>query len=184
MLRLAGKPPHHSGRVSSNVRQHDNLCRALRSPAKRPMPTRQWSTTDFEQMSWHDCHVHGFRVTEGEHGAGEIEFDLDYILEWRCKGEGYSFLVAPATLRFHQVTDLRIAIDWSAPIAALGPFSLAGIERRSEPRPLHTAAVWVLQINWPEGNIQFESTGFTQCTWGREVLSMQQGLAPSERSAA
>jgi hypothetical protein len=148
------------------------------------MPTRQWSTADFDQMSWHDCHVHGLRITEGEHGAGELEFDLDYILEWRCEQEDYSFVVAPAILRFHQVTDLRVAIDWSAPSAALGPFSLEGIERRSQPHPRYTATVWNLQINGPRGSIQFESRGFTQSTWGREVLTKRQCLAPSERSAS
>lgn len=147
------------------------------------MPGRHWSTADFEQMSWHDCHVHGLRVIEGEHGAGELEFDLDYIVEWHSEQQQCSFVIAPATLRFQQVTQLRVALDWSAPSAALGPFSLAGIERRSEPRPRYTATVWRLVVNWPQGDIQFESAGFIQTAWGREVHTRQQWLAPGERRA-
>ena len=148
------------------------------------MTTRRWSTTDFEQMSWHDCHVHGFHISEGAYGSGELDFDLDYIVEWRRELDQVSFVLVPATLRFHEVTNLRVVIDWSAQSASLRPFSLAGIERRTESRPRYTATIWRLAVNWPAGLIEFEAAGFTQSTWGREVASNQQCLKPSERSAA
>lgn len=90
-------------------------------------------------MSWHDCHVHGLRVAEGQYGAGEFELDLDYIVEWRRVSDGITFLIVPARLTFHEVTTLRIKIDWATPSAGLGPLSLAGVERRSEVRPRYTA---------------------------------------------
>jgi hypothetical protein len=31
-----------------------------------------WTQEAFDSMSWHDNHVHGLRVVEGEHGAGEM----------------------------------------------------------------------------------------------------------------
>ena len=42
----------------------------------------QWSEADFDGMSWHDNAVHAIRVVEGEHGAGKLVLDIDYILEW------------------------------------------------------------------------------------------------------
>lgn len=144
---------------------------------------RTWSTADFESMSWHDCHVHGFRVAEGQYGAGELELDLDYILEWRRVSDRITFRIVPARLTFHEVTNLRVTIDWATPNAALGPFSLAGIERSSEVRPRYTATLWRLAVNWPAGSIECEAAGFTQVAWGREVESEQQVLRQSERSA-
>jgi hypothetical protein len=41
-----------------------------------------WNESQFEAMSWHDNHVHGLRIREGAHGCGELELDLDDILEW------------------------------------------------------------------------------------------------------
>ena len=71
-----------------------------------------WTEADFDDMSWHDNHVHAFRIREGEHGTGEVELDLDYILEWLSPTEGrVSFRVAPASLTGRGVYDLQIAID-------------------------------------------------------------------------
>ena len=148
------------------------------------MHPRRWTDQDYEAMSWHDCHVHAFRMAEGQHGSGELEFDLDYILEWKSMKDKFSFLLVPATLRFHEAFGLRVALDWSTPSAALGPFSLASIERHVEVRPRYEATVWRLAVNWPTGTIEFEAKGFTQTAWGREVGSANQVLRPSERTAA
>ena len=148
------------------------------------MHPHRWSEENFGSMSWHDCHVHAFRVNEGEHGTGELELDLDYILEWKPEQEKFSFLVVPVTLCFHEVFGLRVALDWATPTAGLGPFSLSDIERRTEDRERYTATLWRLAVNWPTGVIEFEARGFTQVAWGREVVSQNQVLSPSERVAA
>ncbi|WP_162605209.1 hypothetical protein [Piscinibacter terrae] len=135
-------------------------------------------------MSWHDCHVHGFRVFEAEHGSGELQLDLDYILEWKEHQEKFSFLLVPVRLQFHEVFALRVALDWATPTAGMGPFSISGIEKRAEPRTEYTATVWRLPLNWPEGLLEFEASGFTQIAWGREVHSSRQFLAAEERVAA
>ncbi len=139
-------------------------------------------------MSWHDCHVHGIGVTQGEHGSGELGFDLDYILEWRPGKGGVSFLLVPATLRFHEVTGLRLALDWATPTASMGPLALSGIARVrrqvSEVRQRYTATIWRLEVSWPSGTIEFEAKGYTQIAWGREVVSTEQVLARGERQAA
>ena len=36
----------------------------------------------FEDLDWHDCTIHGFRVEEGGDGcSGQLMLDIDYILE-------------------------------------------------------------------------------------------------------
>ncbi|MGH8351022.1 MAG: hypothetical protein ACRES5_31315, partial [Pseudomonas sp.] len=89
-----------------------------------------------------------------------------------------------ATLQFHEVFGLRIALDWATPTAAIGPYSLSGIERTTEVRERYTATLWRVPVNWPSGAIEFEAKGFTQIAWGREVASSNQVLSQSERVAA
>ena len=44
--------------------------------------TTTWTNQDFELLGWHDVHVHALHILGGEHGAGELWLELDYILEW------------------------------------------------------------------------------------------------------
>jgi hypothetical protein len=87
-----------------------------------------------ETLSWLDCHVHGFRLgpLQVEEGAAELEFDIDFIVEWLPQDDRSTlFRVAPATLTFHAASDLRVTLDYAAPSAGMTPFSIDGIERES-----------------------------------------------------
>jgi len=132
-------------------------------------------------MSWHDNYVHALRISKGEYGAGELELDIDHITEWCNSQEGFQFRIVPATLAFREVTSLRISLDYATPTAALGPFSIASIEREKQPRERYVAQVWRILINWPNGKIEFESTGFVQRGVGESVLSKEQWLTPAQR---
>jgi hypothetical protein len=125
-----------------------------------------WTEADFDSLGWHDVHVHGFRILEGEHGTGQLWLDLDYILDWICPATGsetYRFRIAPAVLRFRNVDSLRFELDYVTPTAAIRPFSLAGVERESiEYDGGYRSFRWKLGINWPSGSISFESPGFVQ----------------------
>lgn len=149
------------------------------------MATR-WTTADFDAMTWHDCHVHGFHLgaVNEEHGSAELSLDIDFILEWlTLSDQTFQFRVAPATLTFHDVSGLRVLIDYAATTAGMTPFSIDGIER--EPiicAGIHTAYRWRLPISWPAGEITFESTGFTQVLIRDPVISQTQGLTTAERS--
>jgi hypothetical protein len=91
---------------------------------------RVWTDADFEDMSWHDNHVHGLQIRSGDYGAGELDLDLDYIVEWLCAEDGScEFRLAPATLTFREVSELRIEVDYQAVTAGLVPFSIDGISR-------------------------------------------------------
>ena len=90
----------------------------------------------------------------------------------------------PVSLRFTEVTNLRIALDYSTPSAAPGPFSIHSIERRAEARERYVAQVWKVLVNWPVGDITFEASGYEQRSEGSAVLTSRQHLQPSERNGA
>jgi hypothetical protein len=145
----------------------------------------QWSTADFDAMSWHDVHVYGFRLADRNphHGTADLIFDVDYILEWITVGQGFTFAVAQASLRFHQASGLRFSLDYKAPTAAMCPFSLAGIERRTITYPTGAQSFeWELEVNWPTGKIEFEAPGFTQVLVGPIHRQPEQSLARGQRS--
>ncbi len=142
-----------------------------------------WTEADYTQMSWHDNHVHGLAIYSGEHGAGELALDIDYILEWLPPDQGrYTFVVAPATLCFRDVTDLRISLDYVNPSAAITPFSISAIEREEHVYPNgHATFRWSVGVNWPEGVLTFLASGFRQTIRGKPITTTEQFLADAQR---
>ena len=149
------------------------------------MPDKaKWTTEDFESLSWHDCHVHGFTLDafKTDDGTADVTFDIDFIVEWTCPAGGpFEFRVAPANLTFHRVFGLRIDVDYAAAGAGMTPFSLDGIERQNLDYP--GSFRWRLPINWPGGAITFDSPGFTQVLRRSPILVGRQQLTPEERKA-
>jgi hypothetical protein len=67
-----------------------------------------WTEADFDNMSWHDVTIYQIAMT------GNLEFDIDYIFKWNepeVKGFWYTFWVAPCTMVFKQIRELRFDID-------------------------------------------------------------------------
>ena len=143
----------------------------------------EWTNADFESLSWHDCHVHGFRLVEGEHGTAEVTFDIDFIVEWLCHTDRrVEFRIAPANLTFHAVFGLRFELDYAAVEAGMTAFSLSGIEREVVLYPNgHSSFRWRLPINWPTGVITFQGPGFTQVLKREPILVDRQALHDHER---
>ena len=147
----------------------------------------RWSTNDFDEMSWHDVHIHGFQIVrnDGENGTAELILDIDYILEWLTNENRFSFVVAQASLQFHEVFGLKFALDYVTPSAGMCAFSIAGIERERLVFPMgYTSYKWKLDINWPAGEIEFQSPGFTQSLTGKPHAQPRQWLEPSQRNHA
>ena len=139
----------------------------------------RWTEADFKTMSWHDNHVHALEIHAGdeEAGTGTLVLHLGYILEWLLQPDRtYHFRIAPAVLTFHGVFGLRVDIDYAGVQAATIPFSISGIGRE----PLPHGDRWEIGINWPEGVIAFNATGFVQELVGDAVVTDHQRL-PSER---
>lgn len=150
----------------------------------------RWHTADFDALSWHDVHVHGFRIVEGEHGTAELQLDIDFILEWmRGEESRFRFRIAQAMLQFHEVFGLRFALDYVACSAGMSAFAIDGITRvplrededdageREDTGPWR----WRIDVNWPEGFLEFEATGFSQWLVGEIVEQDGQGLRPADR---
>lgn len=147
----------------------------------------RWYTADFDRMSWHDVHVHGFRIVETGEGVADLVFDLDYILEWLGpEADGhYRFRVAQAMLQFHDVSALRLALDYEACSATPGPFLISRIARE----PLRPDADgddagpwrWEIKVIWPEGDLAFDSPGFSQWLVGEAVEQPEQWLRAEQR---
>lgn len=152
----------------------------------------RWHTADFDGLSWHDVHVHGFRIVEGENGTAELQLDIDFILEWIQDGDGrFRFRLAQAMLQFHEVFGLRFALDYVACSAGMSAFAIGGITRvplrggddASEDDAGEDLGPWRwrIDVGWPEGFLEFESTGFSQWLVGEVVEQAAQWLAAADR---
>jgi hypothetical protein len=155
---------------------------------------QQTSDADFAHLSWHDDTLYGLRFELGDIERGdrrsELVLDLDHIVEWFCSSDrSVRFRVAPATLTFHDITDLRIALDWgdSGHQTALGEPQIDALTRTQVldqriclDRPYYR---WRIALNWPPGGeVAFGASGFTQTLRAAPVLLDQQRLPPGDRS--
>jgi hypothetical protein len=149
---------------------------------------------DFERLSWHDCHIWRIDFVVGDPDEGDWTSDLllgiDFIVEWLCGVDGRAtFMVAPATLVFHGVTDPRVAIDWGRTElqAAIHLPSIDRIEREvmSDQRVYldRTYYKWRIALNWPAGGeLAFGAVGFSQTLLAAPVLCDQQTLSLRART--
>lgn len=126
------------------------------------MQKTKWTERDFEELSWHDNHVYGLSIRDGAHGAGRLVLDLDYITEWRCGlDKRCTFMLAPAELRFEEVTDLQVGIDYRG--ISMGPLSIGEIRREVIAQVEGFGrSRWRITFNFPESEIVFLAAGFVQ----------------------
>lgn len=149
---------------------------------------------DFARLSWHDDTLYGLRLEVGDVARddwrSELVLDLDHIVEWVCGADRSArFRVAPATLTFHDVTDLRVALDWghSGHRTALSEPQIDRITRAAVAdqkicldRPYYR---WRIAFNWPRGGeIGFGASGFSQTLRTAPALLDQQRLPPADRT--
>jgi NAD-dependent oxidoreductase involved in siderophore biosynthesis len=145
-----------------------------------------WTVEHFEELSWHDCPVHGLAIEPAEYGSGELVLDLDFIVAWLPPVDNHlNFRVAPATLTFHRISDLTISLNYAAVQAGIVPFSLESIERLPHTYPSGSSAFrWRLLVDWPAGEISFVGPGFTQRLRGPIVETTGPCLPASQRGQA
>ena len=143
------------------------------------IPKTVWTEADFDQMSWHDVHVHAVAFRPD---ILELWLDIDYIFSWVAPQQTetyYSFWVAPATLIFENVYDLEFTIG-----SRVGEMSLQGIGRTgpSAPRfPVTKQHEWHWLLEFNEGQMTFSSVGFTQFTRRLPTLVQTQRLGFEQR---
>jgi hypothetical protein len=137
----------------------------------------------FSEFNWHDNHVHAFTIESGVDGTGKLLLDIDHITEWLCEEPvDYAFMVAPATLTFHQVFNLTVSIDYSSPSMAIAPFSIHQIHREALEYPTGYASFkWRIELNSPSGEISFEAPSFSQHVRSEAQRSKNQWLSREAR---
>jgi hypothetical protein len=151
-------------------------------------------SNDFEKVYWHDCRIWGLVFHSGDADEGDwtsdLVLDIDFIVEWICSvQEGPTqFRVAPATLTFHGVTDLKLNIDWGNTgfQVALHEVSIDHISREQISdqkifldRPYYK---WTIRLNSPkQGEIVFGAVDFTQTLRAEPVLTDKQCLSVQSR---
>lgn len=140
-------------------------------------------TQSFEEMCWHDNHVHSFSIREGEFGAGEFILDIDHITNWNCEEDSsYTFTIQPATLTFHETSDLVITLNYASMTLALVPPAIHEITRTPHQYPNgYRDFIWRIELNVPHGEITFKAASFTQKNRGSAVKSESQYLSMAER---
>jgi hypothetical protein len=146
---------------------------------------------EFERLSWHDCAIWGFELHPPDPDAGDwtcdLVLDIDFIVEWLCavgREDRTRFRVAPATLRFHAVSDLRIAVQWGSSGVTLHEASIDRIEREpiAPAPPMGPRHRWRIALNWPpSGEIVFEADGFTQTLRAEPIVTDRQSLTRRAR---
>lgn len=143
--------------------------------------------------SWHDNLIYGLHLQAADPDQGiwrsDLLLDIDHIVEWVCgAGNRPQFRVAPATLAFHDVTNLRISLDFSNATYRqnINELSIAQIRRppinASEEGVLGSYFEWSIELNLPQGGeISFGASGYTQKFRAEPALVHEQRLSADDR---
>jgi hypothetical protein len=138
---------------------------------------REWTDADFDQLGWHDVHIHGLAAVSARF---ELHLDIDYITTWMCAPSGggaTQFLIAPATMTFENVQHVRIAVSSEQGILSIDEV------RRENMRipPSSSVSIWDWVLKCHEGNICFEASGFHLVLRHAPILSELQYLESARR---
>lgn len=127
-----------------------------------------WTEEDFDSLSWHENKVRGIRFSNpSESYDFDLTFDIDHVLRWmKTPSEHIGTVIAPASLVFHTVDRLRIAIE----MAYKEHLTILEISRKdagteSEKKAGLKKWLWQIDLICLSGGvntISFESSGFTQ----------------------
>ncbi len=151
-----------------------------------------YTEADFERLSWRDCQVWGvaFHAGDAHDLSSDLVLDLDFIVDRIAGAEGKPtrYRVAPASLVFSEVTDLRMSLDWGTsgfPLS-INPPSIEAIERECVPDrmvyPARRYYSWQIRFSWPPGaEIVFKSVGFTQTLRSEPQVIEKQSLGFRDR---
>ena len=119
-----------------------------------------WTDKDFETMGWHDNSIHAIGLLKESLDEPELVLDIDYITEWldaTPPSPYMEFYIAPSTLVFHTVFDLKINMSWYYPDLRIDDITYIN---REPPYQDSDVKAWLIQCD--VGEIEFISSGFTQ----------------------
>ncbi|MFZ2726503.1 MAG: hypothetical protein WAX77_09655 [Methylococcaceae bacterium] len=71
------------------------------------------NTLLIDEYQFHDNFVHGIYFDINPGGIkSELHLDIDHIIQWSSCSENEVFIISKAILKFYDVTDLSINIEW------------------------------------------------------------------------
>lgn len=151
-----------------------------------------WTDASFETLSWHDCVIRSIGFAEPDMTdtrVPELVFDIDYIVAWPCDSVGSGlFAVAPATLSFLLVTDVRLELRWSETDFAVVPGLPVISDLDREPVAVHRVLPngryfrWTIRLSEPPGGrISFGAAGFRMELRAAPVQTAEQSLSAEQR---
>lgn len=142
-----------------------------------------WTQDDFDDMGWHDANIYGMIIEKGEEPwQGNLIFDIDYIFEWIHPvppQEYFSFWVAPCTLMFKEVYDVKIDIDYRG--GAFDLLEISDLDLISKYEQETGVIIYEWEMGLQEGDIRFKSLGFEQIVRKSPVYTNSQVLSLEER---
>lgn len=139
---------------------------------------KKWSQNDFNKMGWHDCKVHAIAFNDADF---ELSFDIDYIIKWiePKDSENFSFKVAPATLVFKNVWNLKVNLEYDLDIR------VEDVHRSNPCQPKNKGMEGVLEYDWgivlSTGEISFKSVGYNQYIRQAAFITEKQILEINQR---
>ena len=143
-------------------------------------------------VSWHDNLIYAMHLRapdpKNDDWRSELVLDIDHIVEWICAADGKAqFRVAPATLVFHDVTELRVHFDLAGTQAqTLNELSIDEVSKATAPHPGLAPSLpyykWRIALNWPKsGELTFGASGYTQTLRAGPRLLDEQRLPVRDR---
>lgn len=149
---------------------------------------------DSENISWHDNSLYGISwKVEFESGVSDLILDIDYICDWICnKDKTCRFKVSPADLIFHNITDLKISIDWGdsgfqacndggLPILDITKEIIKNQKVHLDRQYYKWTIKFAPSVKIKDSFISFGATGFTQTLRKEPILIDRQALTLNER---
>jgi len=115
-----------------------------------------FSEGDFDNLSWHDNAVYSISMTDYKY---QFNLEIDYISEWITHedSKGYKFMVAPAILSFHNISDISIL---TVQKESTETFIDDIIRKNKRFTPNNKLEMYDYTIIMNTGEIKFTATGF------------------------
>ena len=146
-----------------------------------------------DEPEWHDNLIYGLHFQPADPDRGlwrsNLVLDIDHIVEWLCGTDGrVRFRVAPASLVFRDVTNLKIDVDFTdrRHPQTVNALSIAQISKEpvefTRGRGAPPDFDWSIRLNLPQdGQITFGSTGYTLTLRAQPLVLEEQSLPADDR---
>ncbi|MFJ4851143.1 hypothetical protein [Streptomyces sp. NPDC088733] len=140
-----------------------------------------WTDADFDAMGWHDVTIHGICVQPGASDDSPLPrllLDIDYIVRWVHPvppETHFSLWIAPSTLVFEDVWDVKGDLDFKGMVMSLDIDHL----RRSTAEDKYDDPQWHIEGHYFD--LKLRATGYRQYLRQAPRLSPRLVLSLGER---